>query len=41
MAGNLMAHEILEEMKQEQGNDEYDDEEIWELFSSDEEEQKN
>jgi hypothetical protein len=32
--GNLLAHEILEEMKQE--NDEYD-EEIWELFSSDEE----
>lgn len=34
MAGNLLAHEIIEEMKQ--GNDEYD-EEIWELFSSDEE----
>lgn len=34
IAGNLLAHEIIEEMKQ--GNDEYD-EEIWELFSSDEE----
>lgn len=34
MAGNLLAHEIIEEMKQ--GNDEYD-EDIWELFSSDEE----
>ena len=34
LAGNMLAHEIIEEMKQ--GNDEYD-EEIWELFSSDEE----
>lgn len=34
MVGNMLAHEIIEEMKQ--GNDEYD-EEIWELFSSDEE----
>jgi len=36
IAGNLLAHEVLEEMKHE--NDEYD-EEIWELFSSDEETQ--
>ena len=34
MAGIMLAHEIIDEMKQ--GNDEYD-EEIWELFSSDEE----
>ena len=34
IAGNLLAQEIMEETKQ--GNDEYD-EEIWELFSSDEE----
>ena len=39
MAGNMLAHEIHEEMKQEQADDEYD-EEIWELFSSDEEEIK-
>lgn len=37
IAGNLLAQEIIEEMKQE--NDEYD-EEIWELFSSDEETQQ-